>query len=112
MMRFSTRPPPGIPIGVEFGDDERQEIPEIPSATQWTAVSDLAGKMFYYKTMREGTIKRVDLDQIDFDSGSESASTLDKGGFTFADVTPKRQRPLPPDSPGPRRRSSASRWAG
>ena len=57
MMRFSTRPHPGIPIGVEFSGDERQEIPEIPGATQWTAVSDLASKMFYYKTMREGTIK-------------------------------------------------------
>ena len=57
MMRFSTHPHPGIPIGVEFSGDERQEIPEIPGATQWTAVSDLAGKMFYYKTMREGTIK-------------------------------------------------------
>lgn len=79
-----------IPIGVEFGDDERHEIPTIPSATQWTAVSDLTSKMFYYKTMYDSAVKRVDLTQIDFDSGSESANTLDKGSFTFEDVTPKR----------------------
>ena len=79
-----------IPIGVEFGDDERQHIPDIPSATQWTAVSDLASGMFYYKTMRDSAVKRVDLNQINFDSGSESAYALDKGSFTFQDVTPKR----------------------
>jgi choloylglycine hydrolase len=79
-----------IPIGVEFGDDERHEIPTIPSATQWTAVSDLASGMFYYKTMRDSAVKRVDLNQIDFASGPESAYALDKGSFTFEDVTPQR----------------------
>jgi choloylglycine hydrolase len=79
-----------IPVGVEFGEDERHEIPTIPSATQWTAVSDLTSKMFYYKTMHDSAVKRVDLTQIDFDSGSESAYTLDTGSFTFEDVTPKR----------------------
>jgi choloylglycine hydrolase len=79
-----------IPIGVEFGDDERQHIPDIPSATQWTAVSDLASGMFYYKTMHDSAVKRVDLNQINFDSGSESAYALDKGTFTFQDVTSKR----------------------
>ncbi len=79
-----------IPIGVEFGDHERHEIPTIPSATQWTAVSDLASRMFYYKTMRDNTVKRVDLNRIDFDAGDEAAYALDKGKFTFKDVTPKR----------------------
>lgn len=79
-----------IPIGVEFGDDERDKIPDIPSATQWTAVSDLASKMFYYKTMRDSAVKRVDLNQINFEPGSEAAYALDKGSFTFEDVTPKR----------------------
>jgi len=79
-----------IPIGVEFGDRERHEIPTIPSATQWTAVSDLASRMFYYKTMRDSTVKRVDLNRIDFDAGDEAAYALDKGEFTFQDVTPKR----------------------
>ena len=79
-----------IPIGVEFGEDEREKIPDIPSATQWTAVSDLASRLFYFKTMRDSAVKRVDLNQIDFESGSESAYALDKGSFTFADVTPKR----------------------
>lgn len=79
-----------IPIGVEFGDHERHEIPTIPSATQWTAVSDLTSRMFYYKTMRDSTVKRVDLNRIDFNAGDEAAYALDKGKFTFKDVTPKR----------------------
>jgi choloylglycine hydrolase len=79
-----------IPIGVEFGDDERQEIAHLPSATQWTAVSDLTNKLFYYKTMRDSAVKRVDLNEIDFDSGSEAAYALDEGSFTFEDVNPKR----------------------
>jgi choloylglycine hydrolase len=83
-----------IPIGVEFGDDERHKVPDIPSATQWTAVSDLTSKMFYYKTMRDSAVKRVDLNQINFEFGSESVYALDKGSFTFEDVTPKPQANL------------------
>lgn len=79
-----------IPVGVEFGDDERHEIPNLPSATQWTAVSDLTNKLFYYNTMRDSAIKRVDLNRIDFDGRSETAHALDRGSFTFKDITPKR----------------------
>ncbi|MCB0040239.1 MAG: choloylglycine hydrolase family protein [Caldilinea sp.] len=79
-----------IPIGVEFGEEEREKIPDIPSATQWTAVSDLASGMFYYKTMRDSAVKRVDLNRIDFATGVETAYVLDKGVFTFEDVTPIR----------------------
>ena len=79
-----------IPIGVEFGEEERVKIPDIPSATQWTAVSDLASGLFYYKTMRDSAVKRVDLNRIDFTTGPETAFVLDKGVFTFDDVTPTR----------------------
>ena len=79
-----------IPIGVEFGEEEREKIPDIPSATQWTAVSDLASGKFYYKTMRDSAIKRVDLNCIDFATGAETAYVLDRGVFTFDDVTPTR----------------------
>lgn len=77
-----------IPIGVEFGEEEREKIPDIPSATQWTAVSDLASRMFYYKSMRDSAVKRVDLNRIDFSAGAETAHALDRGVFTFEDVTP------------------------
>lgn len=77
-----------IPIGVEFGEDERDRMPDLPSATQWTAVSDLSSGLFYYKTMHDSAVKRVDLTAIDFAAGTESAHALDAGTFTFEDVTP------------------------
>lgn len=77
-----------IPIGVEFGAGERERMPDLPSATQWTAVSDLSGGSFYYRTMRDSTIKRVDLNRIDFGSGSERAVAIDDGGFTSVEVRP------------------------
>ncbi|MEZ4718890.1 MAG: hypothetical protein R2851_22770 [Caldilineaceae bacterium] len=40
--------------------------------------------------MRDSAVKRVDLNQIDFDAGAESAYALDQGSFTFEDVTPQR----------------------
>lgn len=77
-----------LPIGIEFAEDQRQHIPALPSATQWTAVSDLGSGHFYYRTMHDSTIKRIDLGQIDFATGQESSYRLDSGSFTFADVTP------------------------
>jgi choloylglycine hydrolase len=77
-----------IPIGVEFGENEREDMPNIPSATQWTAVSDLSNGMFYYKTMHDSSVKRVDLSKISFDGDSEVTHVLDRGSFTYQDVTP------------------------
>lgn len=53
-----------IPIGEEFAPG--QEAPNIPSATQWTAFSNLSGKEFYYTTMYNPTIRKIDLNKIDF----------------------------------------------
>jgi choloylglycine hydrolase len=77
-----------LPIGIEFGEDERNNIPNLPSATQWTAASDLSSGRFYYKTMYDSSIKQVDLNEIAFDGGAEMAHALDKGTFTYKDVTP------------------------
>lgn len=77
-----------IPIGIEFAEKEREHMPDLPSATQWTTASDLSGGLFYYKTMRDSAIKRVDLNRIDFAAGTETAHPLDSGGFTVRDVTP------------------------
>ncbi|MBQ4494017.1 MAG: linear amide C-N hydrolase [Elusimicrobiaceae bacterium] len=53
-----------LPIGAEFAPGE--QIPDMPSATQWTAVSDLSHPTFYYRTMYNSAIRRIDLTQIDF----------------------------------------------
>jgi choloylglycine hydrolase len=77
-----------IPIGVEFGEDERDQIPDLPSATQWTAASDLSNRRFFYTTMHDSAVKLVELDRLEFDRPSETAHALDRGRFTFYDVTP------------------------
>jgi len=77
-----------IPIGAIFGPDQREYIPDLPSSTQWTAASDLSQRMFYYRTMHDGTIKRVDLGRIDFSGDEEKTHPIDQRRFTFVDVTP------------------------
>ncbi len=77
-----------IPIGVEFGEDERDQIPDLPSATQWTAASDLSNRRFFYTTMHDSAVKLVDLNRLDFEQPSETTHQLDQGRFSFHDVTP------------------------
>lgn len=56
-----------IPIGVEFSNEHKEYIPkDILSATQWSSLSDLSNLEFYYKTMNDFSIKRVDLKNINF----------------------------------------------
>lgn len=68
-----------IPLGIEFAREHRNHIPtDVPSATQWTAVSDLGNKNFYYKTMYNGTIREVKLKDIDFSKVKFKILPLDK----------------------------------
>lgn len=78
-----------IPIGTMFGPEQGEHIPDLPSATQWTAVSDLGRGQYYYKTMHDSTIKCVDLRQLDFTTGEERSYAIDQGRFGFEDVTPR-----------------------
>ena len=52
-----------IPIGMNF---PKNEIPDLPSATQWTSVIDLTNKEVYYKTFYNNAIRKIDLKEIDF----------------------------------------------
>ncbi len=52
-----------IPIGMNFPKDE---IPDLPSATQWTSVIDLSNKEVYYKTFYNNAIRKISLKDIDF----------------------------------------------
>lgn len=73
-----------LPIGSEF--NEKNQIPDLPSATQWTTVTDLTNERFFYKTMNDSRIKRVDLKDIDFTKKTESAHPIDDGKFKVESV--------------------------
>lgn len=75
-----------IPIGSEF--NSKEHIPDLPSATQWTSVTDQTNGLFFYKTMRDSTIKQVDLNKINFNGKTEEQRPLDSGQFHVQDVTP------------------------
>lgn len=64
-----------IPIGVEFKEGE---VPDVPSATQWTAVNDLKSKKMYYRTMFNSHIRCIDLNQIDFGKIEYKSFPLDE----------------------------------
>lgn len=65
-----------IPIGVEFADGK---IPvDIPSATQWTTVTDITNRVVYYRTMYNSAIRRIDLSTIDFTRVGYRAVPLDR----------------------------------
>ena len=53
-----------IPVGIQFNNPEL--IPDMPSATQVTIVSDLRNKRLYYRTMYNSNIRCIDLKKIDF----------------------------------------------
>lgn len=64
-----------IPIGVEFAAGQ---LPvNIPSATQWTAVSDMTNRIIYYRTMYNSNIRCFDLKRIDFGRINYRAAPLD-----------------------------------
>ena len=64
-----------IPIGIETAEGETAV--EIPSATQWTSVTDMSGGKIYYRTMYNSAIRLIDLNTIDFGKTSYKASPLD-----------------------------------
>jgi len=77
-----------IPLGTEFGDAEREHMPDLPSATQWTAVSDQTTGLFYFTSMHDSAVRKVDLNRIDFTQGKETSRPLDQGRFAVRDITP------------------------
>lgn len=65
-----------IPIGIQFANG--QEMPDIPSATHWTVVTDLKHRCLYYRTMYNASIRCIDLRTIDFRKVRFQAAPLDK----------------------------------
>lgn len=64
-----------IPIGVQFND--KTKIPNIPTATQWTSVTDMTNNKLYYTTMYNPIIRKFDLNNIDFSSVEYQKHPLD-----------------------------------
>ena len=64
-----------IPIGSQFSD--KTKIPNIPSATQWTSVSDTMNNKIYYTTMYNPIVRKIDLNNIDFTSVNYQKHPLD-----------------------------------
>ena len=53
-----------IPIGTQYATGD--PVVNLPSATQFTAVSDLQGRKLYWKTMHNSEIRCIDLNKINF----------------------------------------------
>ena len=64
-----------IPIGAQFSEGETPA--DIPSATQWTAATDMSHRTIYYRTMYNSTVRSIDLRQIDFSKVDYRAKPLD-----------------------------------
>lgn len=64
-----------IPIGSQYTD--KTKIPNIPSATQWTSVTDMTNNKIYYTTMYNPIIRKIDLNNIDFSNVQYQQHPLD-----------------------------------
>lgn len=74
-----------IPLAIEF--EKGATLPDFPSATQWTSVSNLSDRVFYYKTMYNNHIRRIKIDALTLDLKSPKAMPLDKTTeYPFEDV--------------------------
>lgn len=78
-----------IPIGTVFAPADRASMPDMVSATHWTAVSDPTDLKFYYTTMNDRRVKVVELRRVDFAGASIKAHAIDAGRFTVEDATPR-----------------------
>lgn len=65
-----------IPIGTEFSN--REEIPNMMSATQWTSAIDLKNTKFYYRTEWDSRVRCIDLKKIDFEKVKHQMAPLDE----------------------------------
>lgn len=65
-----------IPIGVEHAGGD---IPDnLPSATQWTTCTDVAGGKLYYRTAWNSAIRCLDISRVNFSKAAYTYAPLDK----------------------------------
>ncbi len=64
-----------IPVGIQYPIDQ---VPTpMPSATQFTAVTDMTNRILYYRTMYNSVIRAIDLSKIDFGDVTYQTHPLD-----------------------------------
>ena len=51
---------------IELSYAEYKAPNNMPAATQWTVSTDLTNRTIYYHTMYNRTIRRIEMDKIDF----------------------------------------------
>lgn len=64
-----------VPFGTAFA--QGREPVKMPSATQWTIASDLKNKVVYYHTMYNRTIRKIDMNDINFETVPFQYAPLD-----------------------------------
>ena len=64
-----------IPVGIQFTNSDL--VPDMPSATQITIVTDLQNRRLYYRTMYNSKIRCIDMHTIDFDRVEFQANPLE-----------------------------------
>lgn len=66
-----------IPIGVEY--QNKKDVPkELESATQWTTAINQTDREFYYRTMYNSEIRKIDLKKIDFEKVNYQVLPMEK----------------------------------
>ena len=65
-----------VPLGPQFAVGKAPN--DMPSATQWTIVTDLNDGVIYYHTMFDRTVRSIDLAKIDFANVPFQSHPLDK----------------------------------
>ena len=64
-----------IPVGIQFPMGEAPA--DVPSATQFTVISDTQKCLLYYRTMYNSNIRCIDLKDIDFENITYQSHPLD-----------------------------------
>ena len=64
-----------VPFGTAFAPG--REPVKMPSATQWTIATDLQNKVIYYHTMYNRTIRKIDMNAINFETVPFQFAPLD-----------------------------------
>ena len=74
-----------LPIGMETTPGQKP-ADALPSATQWTSVSNTTSPAFYYRTMNNSQIRKVDLTKMDFVHTPYQALPLDKAPESIEEI--------------------------
>ena len=77
-----------IPLGVIKENKEGVGLEE--ERTQWVVIKDLKGKVFYFHTYEDSSLRAVDLNKLNLRRGAKVTSTsMESGGNGVTDITDK-----------------------